>query len=281
MESIHTNLLKERWQTTEGEALENILRALTSGAPAREVYEYCSMQVPLVKPWLDSGLLDLRGAKVKSRSFENTLSEQIELYDCDLSYSEMEGCTFDRIYFAALALWAKFNNCTFVHCRILPTYAHNATFTDCTFKDFNSSADLLFYNGIMDSCRFTDCERFTLRAVNARFNNVIAENSILHFYHRSYPHGGASFENSTLPRCDFKMTIWPHSTFINCDLSGGDFSGCCLIGTRFSHCDLSGVNFEGAKLRDVIFNDCDTSTCNFLNADYESMELTAAFIIQK
>lgn len=66
------------------------------------------------------------------------------------------------------------------------------------------------------------------------------------------------------------------STWVDCQLSMGSFSGLDLTGGRFERCVLADVDFDGATLTDVVVEDCSLAGARFVRADLRGADLRGA-----
>ncbi|NYF99233.1 pentapeptide repeat-containing protein [Janibacter cremeus] len=66
------------------------------------------------------------------------------------------------------------------------------------------------------------------------------------------------------------------STWADCQLSMGSFSGLDLTGARFERCVLVDVDFDGAILTDVVVEDCSLAGARFVRADLRGADLRGA-----
>ena len=66
------------------------------------------------------------------------------------------------------------------------------------------------------------------------------------------------------------------TTWVDCQLSMGSFSGLDLTGGRFERCVLSDADFDGARLTDVVVDDCTLAGARFIRADLSDADLRGA-----
>ncbi len=66
------------------------------------------------------------------------------------------------------------------------------------------------------------------------------------------------------------------STWTDCQLSMGSFSGLDLTGARFERCVLTEADFDEATLKDVVVDDSSLAGARFVRADLRGADLVGA-----
>lgn len=66
------------------------------------------------------------------------------------------------------------------------------------------------------------------------------------------------------------------TTWVDCQLSMGSFTGMDLTGDRFERCVLTEVDFDEATLKDVVVDDCSLAGARFVRADLRAADLRGA-----
>ncbi|MGO1165794.1 MAG: pentapeptide repeat-containing protein [Janibacter sp.] len=66
------------------------------------------------------------------------------------------------------------------------------------------------------------------------------------------------------------------SSWVDCQLAMGSFSGLDLTGGRFERCVLTDADFDGARLTDVVVDDCALAGARFVRADLRGADLRGA-----
>lgn len=66
------------------------------------------------------------------------------------------------------------------------------------------------------------------------------------------------------------------TTWVDCQLSMGSFTGMDLTGDRFERCVLAEADFDEAILKDVVVDDCSLAGARFVRADLRAADLRGA-----
>ena len=114
-------------------------------------------------------------------------------------------------------------------------------FEDCTFERVDLSRVRL-PDTVLDGCTFTGCKALATSWSMMRAR-VLAPNP---------------------------------TTWTDCQLSMGSFTGLDLTGGRFERCSLTDADLDETVLTDVVFDDCSLAGARFIDADLRGADLRGA-----
>ena len=78
-----------------------------------------------------------------------------------------------------------------------------------------------------------------------------------------------------LAKHTLQNTEFEACTFINCDLSQGQFKTCRFIECSFEHCNLSSIEWGYSSLENVSFSHCKLNSVQWSNADWGALSIDA------
>lgn len=127
---------------------------------------------------------------------------------------------------------------------------------DKIFSKINFSAESLL-KAEYDNCTFRDCI-----LSDADLNNITFTECL--------------FEDCNLSMAQVKYTSLRNIKFINCKMTGFNFSHCdpFLLQVTFNECILQLASFYKLKLRNTNFNNCDLREADFTEADLAGASFT-------
>lgn len=163
-----------------------------------------------------------------------------------------------------------FKNCKFVNCNFNNADLIDVIFSDCQFKNCNLSI-ISFFATEFKNCDFGGAEltSFSGKGANRITGNIINANLSGVNFHGIDDIDLDSFINCDLSGADFSRNDLPN--FEGCDLSGADFSHSLLDESKITNCNLEFADFTNAQLSKVNFHNSSLEGCNFSNAELAEM----------
>jgi len=130
-------------------------------------------------------------------------------------------------------------------------------YTMLVIEDKNYKA-ISFADELKTLCEFENCS-----FVNCNFSGVELG---------AYTFSDCSFQDCDMSLVKFKNTGLKTARFINCKLTGCDFSNCnpFLLALNFNGCLLNLASFYKLKLKQTTFTNCNLNETDFTQADLSS-----------